>query len=128
MTTDTPVNITDVEAALLRANALYVVAVTKKAGVVKAEEAISAEREKAQKTFEATMERAIKTLATAREKAKAVLDAATADLGERSNVAQAAASAAWNDLVQYQAKFFEDTGHTINLTDPPRERKAPISL
>lgn len=128
MTTDTKVDITDVEAALLRANALYVVAMSKKAGVVKAEEGISAERDRARKTFEATMERANKTLVTAREKAQSALDAATADLGERSNVAQGAANGAWNDLVQYQAKFFEDTGHTINLTDPPRERKPGISL
>lgn len=128
MTTGAKVDITDVEAALLRANALYVVAMSKKVEVVKAEEAISAERDRALKTFEATMERAIKILVTAREKAQATLDAATANLGERSSVAQAAASAAWNDLVQYQTRFFEDTGHTINLTDPPRERKTPISL
>ncbi|KKN07622.1 hypothetical protein LCGC14_1065070 [marine sediment metagenome] len=128
MTTDAKVAITDVEVALLRANALYVVAVSKKAEVVKVEEAISAERDKARKTFEATMERANKALVTAREKAQTTLDAATADLGERSSVAQAAANGAWSELVQYQAKFFEETGHTINLTDPPRERKPGISL
>lgn len=128
MTTGTKVDITDVEAALLRANALYVVAMSKKAEVVKVEEGISAERDKARKTFEATMDRANKALVTAREKAQAALDAATADLGERSNVAQAAANGAWNDLVQYQTKFFEDTGHTINLTDPVRVRKPGISL
>lgn len=128
MTTETPVNITDVEAALLRANALYVVAMSKKGEVAKVQEAISAERDRARKTFEAAMERANKALVTAREKAQTTLDAATADLGERSSIAQAAANGAWNDLVQYQTKFLEDTGHTINLTDPPRERKAPISL
>ena len=128
MTTATKVDITDVEAALLRANALYVVAMSKKAEVVKAEEAISAERDSARKTFEATMERANKALVTAREKAQTALDVATANLGERSSVAQAAANGAWNDLVQYQMKFFEDTGHTINLTDPPRERKAGVRL
>jgi len=125
MTTETQL---DIGAAFVKANELFIIANTRKAEVVKAEEAISAERDKARKTFEATMERANKTLVTAREKAQTTLDAATADLGERSSIAQAAANGAWNDLLQYQTKFFEDTGHTINLTDPPRERKAPIRL
>ena len=70
--TGTKVDITDVEAALLRANALYVVAMSKKADVVKVEEGISTERDSARKTFEATMERANKALVTAREKAQTI--------------------------------------------------------
>jgi vacuolar-type H+-ATPase subunit H len=128
MTTDAKVPITDVEAALLRANALYVVAMSKKAEVAKVDEAIQVEREKANKAFESAMARANTALATAREKAEDARDAATADLGDRATAAQQAASEAWNDLVQYQAKFFEETGHTIDLTSPPRERKTPIRL
>ncbi len=128
MTTKTKVAITDVEAALLRANALYVVAMSKKAEVVKVEEALQAEREKANKDFESAMERANKALVTARQKAEDARDAATVGLGDRSNAAQQVASEAWNDLVQYQQRFFDETGHTIDLTSPPRERKAPIRL
>lgn len=128
MTTDAKVDITEVEAALVRANALYVVAMTKKAEVTKVEDAISAERQKAGQAFEAAMEQANGALATARQKAEEARDAAISGLGERSNVAQQAASEAWNELVKYQDDFNAETGYTINLTDPVRVRKPGIRL
>ena len=125
MTTETQ---PDIGAAFVKANELYIIANTKKAEVAKVEEAISEERRKTQKTFEFAMEKANKALATVREKAEDVREDALSGLGDRSNAAQHAASAAWNDLVQFQAKFLEDTGHVIDLTTESRVRKPGIRL
>lgn len=125
-TETTPV--TDIGAAFLRANELYIIANKKKADVGEVEEVISTERVKAQKAFDSAMGRANTALETARQKAAETRDAAIGGLADRSNAAQAAANAAWNDLVQFQTKFHEDTGYSIDLTSPPRERKPGIRL